>query len=456
MFQRYSVSTSYKLFALSIPIIVQNLVQYIQLQVDMAFLGHYNPLLLSAVGNVIFPYNVYVSSLLAISLGSTILISHCIGSNDIFKAQRYSEVSFFYNTVISLLFFVQLYIFTPAILSWLGTPAAIHAYASDYMRIISFSFLLIGVEYSITSTLQGMGITRHIMYAGIIRTSVNTLLAWMLVFGRLGFPEMGIDGAALATTIANYCAGIYFILVILLSKKLRFTPTITGMLKPEWKIEKENIKIGVPSGLESMLWSFGQIAIIRIVNELDAFSSGLYVLVSRIQAFTFFIYIGIARATMILVGQKIGAGKPEEAVKITYLSLRYALGLCSVMAVVFISMPDNILSIFTYDSKLIHRASFLLNIISITIFPVSVNVIIGNAIRGMKDTKWMLYTQSIGTSLVICISALMIFVFHLNLLGIFLTILLDETTRSGLNLLRFRKGRDYFKNVLKKIILPKT
>jgi putative MATE family efflux protein len=452
MFERFSVSISYRLFALGIPIIVQYLVQYVQIQVDMAFLGHYNPLLLSAVGNVIFPYNVYVSFLLSICLGSTILISHCIGGNDLLKAKRYSEVSFFYNAVISIFFFIQIYLLTPYILTWLGTPASIHTYASDYMRILSFSFLLIGIEYSITATLQGMGITKHIMYAGIIRTGVNVLLAWILIYGNIGFPEMGIDGAALATTIANYCAGIYFILVLTFSRRLKFNPSFRGMLKPEWKIEKENITIGVPSGLEAMLWSFGQIAIIRIVNELDAFSSGLYVLVSRIQAFTFFIYIGFARATMILVGQRMGADKPQEAVKITYTSLRYAFILCAVMSVIFIAMPDKILLIFTDDTSLINRASFLMNIIAITIFPVSVNVIIGNAIRGMKDTRWMLYTQSIGTFLVVCISALMIFVFHLNLLGIFLTILLDETTRAGINLVRFRKGREYFLNFIRRII----
>jgi putative MATE family efflux protein len=377
-------------------------------------------------------------------MGATIIIAHALGANDIERAKRYSEVSFFYNTIISIILFVYLYNFSPAILKLLGMPAEVYSYASDYMVTLSYSFLLMGIEYSVTSTLQGMGITRYIMYAGIIRTAINVILASVLIYGYLGFPEMGIHGAALATTISNYSAVVYFVLVLLLNKKLTFRISLKGIFKPEWKIQKDNIVIGLPSGLESMLWSFGQIAIISIVNHLDAYSSGLYIMVSRLQAFTFFIYIGIARATMILVGQKMGANKPEEAVNIGMISIRYGLLLCIIISALFITIPDKILSIFTSENHLINRAADLMYIAAITIFPVSVNVIAGNAIRGMKDTKWMLYTQIMGTTFTISVSALMIFVFHLNLLGIFLTILFDESFRACLNFIRFYKGKEFF------------
>jgi len=435
---------SRKLFLIGVPIIVQYLMQYVQLQVDIALLGHYNPLMLSAVGNVVFPYFIHISFIMTISMGATIIIAHSLGAGDIQRAARYSEVSFFYNTVISIIFFLYLYNFSPDILRLLGTPAEVHSYASDYMSILSYSFLLIGIEYSITATLQGMGITRYIMYAGIIRTTINVVIAWTLIYGYFGFPEMGVKGAAVATTISNYSAVIYFVLVLLLSKKLTFRTSLKGIFKPEWKIQKENIVVGLPSGLESMLWSFGQIAIISIVNHLDAYSSGLYILVSRIQAFTFFIYIGIARATMILVGQKMGAGKPEEAIHIGMVSLRYGFFLCIVISLLFIIFPSNILSIFTSEESLINRVVHLMYIIAVTIFPVSVNVISGNAIRGMKDTKWMLYTQIFGTIFTVITCYLMIFVFHLNLLGVFLTILFDETFRACLNFLRFYKGKEFF------------
>jgi Na+-driven multidrug efflux pump len=117
--------------------------------------------------------------------------------------------------------------------------------------------------------------------------------------------------------------------------------------------------------------------------------------------------------------------------------------LCIIISVLFLAIPDKILSIFTSDDQLINRVSDLLYVVAIIIFPVAVNVIIGNAIRGMKDTKWMLYTQSIGTVFTVCMSAVMIFVLHLNLLGIFITILFDESFRALLNYIRFQKGKGF-------------
>jgi Na+-driven multidrug efflux pump len=131
------------------------------------------------------------------------------------------------------------------------------------------------------------------------------------------------------------------------------------------------------------------------------------------------------------------------------VSIRYGLFLCIIISVLFVAIPDKILSVFTSEQNLINRVTHLMYIAAATIFPVSVNVIAGNAIRGMKDTKWMLYTQIFGTAFTVCMSALMIFAFNLNLLGVFLTILFDETFRACLNFLRFYKGKEFFFRFLK-------
>jgi Na+-driven multidrug efflux pump len=103
----------------------------------------------------------------------------------------------------------------------------------------------------------------------------------------------------------------------------------------------------------------------------------------------------------------------------------------------FMAFPDQILRIFSKDGELIAGAVPLMFIIAITVFPVSVNVVIGNAIRGMKDTKWMFYTQSFGTLFTIILSALMLFVWEMELKGVFLTILFDECIRAALNYRHF-------------------
>jgi len=446
-----SENISVKLFAIATPIIVQNLVQYLQLQVDMAMLGHYNPVFLSAVGNVIFPYSILYTFISSLSTGTTVLIAHSIGARAIRTARRFSEVSFFYNILISVFFFLFLCLFSGTIMSMMGTSSDIGNYGSRFMGILSYSFLFEGIEFSIVAILLGIGKTRAIMYAAILRTTINIVLDWILIYGKLGFPEMGIDGAALATTIANGAAAVYFLVFLICNNKLPFKPSLAGIFKPKWAIEKSNIIVGLPFGFETMLWSFGQLILVRLINGFDPYSAGLFVLVARIQAVSVYFYSGLARGTMTLVGNKMGEGKSSEAIKIGLLSLKYALALCLVAAIFFILIPGKILGIFTTDTNIIKETIPLMFLVAVNVFPVSVNVVIGSVIRGMKDTKWMFYTQSFGTIYIIAMSAILLFVFHFKLAGVFIAIMTDETIRAILNFYRFYKGKNPFRRTHKRL-----
>jgi Na+-driven multidrug efflux pump len=184
-----------------------------------------------------------------------------------------------------------------------------------------------------------------------------------------------------------------------------------------------------------------------MINEVDILSAGIYLLVARIQIIAFFVYFGIAQATMTLVGQKMGAGKPAEAIRVGLLSLKYSFVVCAGTAFIFIVFPHQILSIFTYDKEIINKSVVLMYVVSFTVFPQAVNVVIGSAIRGMKDTRWMLYTQIFGTLFKIAAAAFSIFVLHLGLLGLFLTGLLDETIRGGMNFIRFYRGKAFYRRL---------
>jgi putative MATE family efflux protein len=372
------------------------------------------------------------------------MIAHSIGARQISHARRFSEVSFFYNSLISIPFFLILLLLGPMIMSGLGTSPEINLYGSQYMRLLSYSLLFLGVEMSVTSTLQGMGKTKHIMVSGIIKTVVNIFLDWTLIYGKWGFPEMGIEGAALATSIANAAAALYLLGTLVFSRSILFRPG-GGILKPRWSIARININIGFPSGLESIMWALAQIVIIRITNEIDVLSAGIYLMVARIQAVTFFFYVGIARGTMTLVGQKMGAGNYPGAIRIGFLGLRYSFLFCIVASIIFLVFPEAILSIFTTDASIIKASTPLFTIIAITIYPIAINVVIGHAIRGMKDPQWMFMTQILGTVFTIGCSAILIFIFDMGITGIFITTLTDETTRAILNFIRFYKGREFFK-----------
>lgn len=148
---------------------------------------------------------------------------------------------------------------------------------------------------------------------------------------------------------------------------------------------------------------------------------------------------------MTLVGHKTGEENMRQAISVGFTCMKYALIICSVFAVLFIAIPKEILSLFTNDNTLIEYAAPFFMIVSLTMFPKSINNIIGLGIQGMGDTKWMFYGQIFGTVLVVSLSYVLIFVAKLGMIGIFITFFIDETIRSIINLLRFWKGREFFR-----------
>jgi Na+-driven multidrug efflux pump len=154
--------------------------------------------------------------------------------------------------------------------------------------------------------------------------------------------------------------------------------------------------------------------------------------------------MGFANAALTLVGQKTGEEKHEQAINTGFRCLCFSLIICAIIAATYITFSKKILGIFTNDKSLIDLSAPFLMFVCITMFPKSINNVIGLGIRGLGDTKWMLYGQIFGTVLIITLSYLLIFVTNLGLWGIFVTLLIDESVRGIINLLRFWKGREIF------------
>ena len=454
-----------KLIIIALPIIAQQLVHYIQIMTDALLLGRMDPGYLSALGNVLTPYFTMLAFLFAASSGVTVLVAHGHGGSRNRLSARISEVSLFYTSLVSIAFFFIWFFGGKIILGSMGASGVILEQGQQYVQLLSLSLILFGIELSLQSTLQGVGITAPIMVSGIIRNAVNITLDILLINGYLGFPKMGIQGAALATTISNALSAVYLMLYVHYSGKLPFRLRPGSIFKPRWRVYRHVVAIGFPSGLEFMLFNFGQLAIVRMLNTLDGMAVGVFTLIKHVQFVALFVYIGIARATLTLVGQRLGAKDEAGARYVTGSAIRISLVISFFAAVLFFTAPDWILGQFSgtgpvffppeipgilyWKSILVERGLPLMWIIALTLFPQTINVIVGHAIRGMKDTRWMLYTQIGGTVFAIGAAAIGIFSFQAGLAFIFLIYLADETMRGLVNYLRFRFGRRFLRVIFK-------
>lgn len=407
-------------------------------------LGHINSQFFSAVGNSLVPFYTVSSVITAICCGTTILTAQNIGANDTEKSKKYAECSFIGNSIFSLLAFAFFFFCSESLFKLMGVKSPVLEYGTSYLKILSFSLLIVGPEWTATSILQGIGLTKAIMISGITSNIINVVLDWILIYGKFGFPMMGIKGAACATVIADFAAAPIVIIYVFKCKRMPFKLDIRSVMKFKPLLYKNVLRIGVPTGFEYALWNIGNLIAVSFLNRLDMMSAGIYSLIYSIETFPLLLYMGFADAGLTLVGQKTGEKNKKQAIDVGFKCLKLAIIICVAVGVAFCILTKPILGVFSDDKDLIEYSAPYLIFVSFILIPKAVNMVIGLGIRGLGDTRWMLYGQIFGTVLVIVLSYTLIFPAGLGLMGMFITLLADESLRGIFNILRFWKGREFF------------
>ena len=424
-------------FSIAIPIMIQGLVFQLQNIVDKAFLGNLKTEYLTAIGVTQSPYFMTITIIMAIATGLSIIVGHQYGANKTNKIKETISSTIAYNILLGFLLLSIWLLFGEDFLTLLNVDPSVMPYALTYIKIIIFYLPFYAIDGTLQGALQAFGKTRPIMYTGIIKVFLNIFLDWVLIFGKLGLPPMGLEGAAIATLAANIITSIILTFYFTTSINLPVKMPCTQLLSFHWKLYTKIAAIGLPSGMEFFLWHIGNMVLISFLNKIDIMGVAVYVLLSSIGSFVFMLYIGIAKTTMTLTSQQLGKKNFKSTRPIMFQSVIYNLILVTIFVVLVICFTKPILNIFTNDAQLISLTLPLVSYLLITLFPKSINVLIGHGIRATGNTKWMLYTQIIGTVLVISLSYILIHIFGLGLEAIFITVLTDEAVRAVINSMYF-------------------
>ncbi len=429
-----------KLVKIFVPIMLSNLISQIQMVIDRIFLGRMNIQYMTAVANATAPVWTTMSFIFSLSMGASILISQAVGEKDIEKAKNYAASLIKFHNVIPILMFLFWTFLSPFVFKLMGVSETVMGLCVTYTRIYAPVFLILGLGASYSVVFQTSNYTKPLVTYGLIRSILNIILDYVLIFGKFGFPRMEIAGAALGTTIAEYLGAFYIVYVIIAKKDKFFTsPGLKRILSSKIKPYLSSIKLGVNTALEDLLWNVGNLCIIRILNTINDTAAGIYAMVFTVEILVVVIIGSIGSGTLTLTGEATGAKDHKLYRAIVKTATRWAF-LVSAFALIFVSIfPRQTLSLFTTDQAVIEMSVIYIILVAVNLFGKSGNIIIGNGIRGYGDTKWMLFTQILGTIGVVGISVLCVFVFKLGMTGVFIAVLCDEAIRAVINFIRFLK-----------------
>lgn len=432
-----------RLLSIAVPIILNNIIAQLQMIIDRIFLGHANDLYMSALGNVSSPVWTTMSFCNSLVMGASILISQSVGAGKKDGIGEYAGAMMKYNNIIPVFLFFFWMIFPKPVFTLLGVADNVMPLCLSYVRWYAPLFLLVGLSGSLGVILQTSNYTKPLVVYGIIRSGINIILDYVLIFGKFGLPALGIQGAAIGTVIAEYLGAIYIAFVFFRSNRLVTRPTWMEVKTSHVRSFLHAAKLGINIALEDFAWNIGNLILIRILNSINEYAAGIYTIIFSVEVLAVVIIGAIGSGTMTLTSEATGKNDLSQY-KGTAIC---AYGICTLVTILIIigaiAFPDEILSLFTSDTDVITSSGIYLILIGFNLFSKSANIIVGNAIRGSGNTKWMLYTQMFGTVWIVCVASFFVFVCKLGILGVFLAVMADEGVRALINLwkyLRIVKG----------------
>jgi len=264
-----------------------------------------------------------------------------------------------------------------------STPEGVLKVAEQYLEPIFLLLPFAFVTNSINATFNGLGKTKVILYATLFTTFANIGLAVLLIYGKLGFPRFGVEGAGWAVALAESFALLVYI-PFLISEK-RVSPLRGVKLSPEGALEI--LKIGLPTGVERLVMSFSYNVFVGLValcgaTVLAAFQIGL-----RIEAVSFTVGMAFSFAATTVAGQNFGAKNPYGVKEGTKITLKVAIGVMSLSGVLIAIFSKHLAEIFTKDPEVVYWTVHYLWIIAISQPLMAVIFVLAGSIRGMGKTK---------------------------------------------------------------------
>ena len=423
------------------PVVIQQLSFATVQLVDTFLVGHLGEDALAGVGVASILYWFPLSGMFAIGIGATAIVARNVGAGRREQAEATLRSAQMLALAWGLVMGVVYFAAAEPMLWIMGTEPAAMDEGVEYMRAAAFGIPFYAVLYASTASLQGAGDTRTPMFIMVAVNLVNGVVDYVLINGTGPFPEYGVQGAGLGL-LASSIAGVVLIYGALLRKNSTLHLSPSKVLTIDRAETDRVLKIGLPAGAEQFQFQMAFLVYTRIIASLGTTALAAHQVVLRIEGLTFLPGFALGIAATTLVGQGLGAKRPDLAEKAAVSAARIAFVLMAVPGVILMIFGEPITRLFINDDEVVDIGRKLLFIFAFALPALSISMSLGGALRGAGDTRAVLAIMSVGVwGVRLGPAYLLAVVAGLGVPGAWLAAIIDINTRAFLMLLRFRQGR---------------
>lgn len=379
------------ILVLAAPAIIEMALNTLLGVVDMIMIGQMiGSDAIAAVGfsNQIMYFLIFTFS--AFNTGAVAMISRAYGEKDMPKMKRIAEQNVLLNLFIGVAVMAAAYFGRFWIFNIYEVEASVLADTITYFTIILLGFVPMFLSFAYASILRGSGDTKTPMWTTAAANLMNIIGNYVLITGWGPFPNMGIAGAALSTSLSRIAAtGIYIYVLYFKESDIK--------LKLKWVMDKHILeplfRISLPGGIEQFLMQLAFVVAGIFVAKLDTSSEALYRILIQIESLSFMPAVGISIATATLVGKALGEKDHDKASETGMTSAGLGVVWGVLVGLIFIAIPYPLMVIFTTNKQVILLGIPVMLFMAINQPGLNFVIVMGGALRGAGDTfKLMIYT----------------------------------------------------------------
>lgn len=428
------------MFDVAWPSVVESVLVSLISAVDTIMVGSLGSSAIAAVGITNQPKMIILALVMSLNIGVTAVVARRRGENNEEGANSCLKQSIMLCLIISILMGCLGFVFARPLLSFAGAKSDIIDIATIYFRVIMVGNVFQSLSTTINAVQRGCGNTKIAMKSNLLANIVNVIFNFLLINGIGFFPKLGTTGAAIATVLGNITA--FILAARSITKKDTF---LTIFHSSKWRFDRNTLKsifaVSSSAVVEQVFMRIGFFTNTKLVAELGTTSLATYQICMNILSISFCFGDGFGVASSSLVGQSLGAKRPDKAYLFGKIGRRLALSVGLCLSVIFVTFRRQLIAMFTTENDIIAVGAIIM-LLTAVITPIQTTGVVTNGcLRGAGDVKYVACCSLISITILRPVSTwLFCYPLHFGVVGAWIGVGVDLLSRLIFSTIRFEKG----------------
>ncbi len=426
-------------FMLSVPMILEMLMESIFALVDIIFVSRVSINAVATIGLTESVITLVYAVAIGLSMAATAIVARRIGEKNVEGAKQAAVQIIFLGIFVATIISVLGILYPKEILSLMGAEPDLIEDGYGYTKILLGGNATIMLLFLINAVFRGAGNASIAMWTLVLSNGLNIILDPIFIFGLGSIPAYGVEGAAIATTIGRGTAVICQLLILFYGRgKIKIT---IHDLVIRTTVMLNLIKVSLGGIGQFLIATSSWVFLMRIMSEFGSEVLAGYTIAIRVMMFTFMPSWGMSNAAATLVGQNLGANKPERAAQSVWKTGKYNAIFMATVSVIYLVFASTILRWFSDEPDVIKYGSLCLQIIAAGYVFYAYGMVVIQSFNGAGDTKTPTYINFVCFWLFqLPLAYFMAITLDIGPLGVFLSITLAEVLIAIIGIILFRKG----------------